>query len=228
MRSFVTHADRAPGVMRRNTVTSPFHLGQPFEVMILIEEQHYKIAINGSHFCEYRHRIPKDTVRQLTVEGDVQLSQIRFQGGSYPAGHMGHQPHGHHGHHHHHHGHPPGHMHHPPPPVVPPPMPSSPYAPVPIYNPPMPVNLNIPGGMQPGKMIRISGQSGYNPSRFNVNLVNGRGFHSNADIGMHCDVRFNYGDNRNVVVRTQDKMVDGDRKRDTPPSSLLYLDSHGR
>ena len=41
-----------------------------------------QIAINGSHFCEYRHRIPKDIVRQLTVEGDVQLSQIRFQGGS--------------------------------------------------------------------------------------------------------------------------------------------------
>jgi len=133
----------------------PFHLGQPFEVIILIEEHQYKIAVNGSHFCEYRHRIPKDMVRQLTMEGDVQISQIRFQGGNAP-----------------------------------------------VYNPPMPVNLRIPGGMHPGKMVRISGQSGYNPSRFNVNLVQGPGFHSNADIGMHCDVRFNYGDSRNIVVRT--------------------------
>jgi len=147
----------------------PFQQGQAFEVMFLIDEQHYKVAINGSHFCEYGHRIPKEMVRQLKVKGDVQLTQIRFQGLIFP-GQMGNQPQGQYG--------------HPNPPA-----------------PTMPVSQYIPGGMQPGKMIRISGQPIKNPSRFNVNLVNGTGFHSNADIGMHCDVRFNYGDDSKVVVR---------------------------
>jgi len=30
----------------------------------------------------------------------------------------------------------------------------------------MPVNIPVAGGMHPGKMIRISGQPSYNPSRF--------------------------------------------------------------
>ncbi|XP_067938516.1 galectin-4-like [Watersipora subatra] len=133
----------------------PFAMGQPFEVNITIEDLHYKIKVNGNHFCDYRHRIPKDYVRHLSIEGNVQVQQIRFVGGNSP-----------------------------------------------LYNPPLPVNMHIPGGMHPGKMIRINGQSSYNPSRFNVNMVRGPGFKSNADIAMHCDVRFNFGDSRNVVIRT--------------------------
>lgn len=56
---------------------------QQFEIMILNEPQAFKIAINGVHFCEFIHRIPYQQVTHLTIDGDVDISQIHVTSPSY-------------------------------------------------------------------------------------------------------------------------------------------------
>lgn len=51
---------------------------QQFEILILTEQDQYKIAINGTHFCEFRHRIPYQHVTNLTIDGDVDIHQIHI------------------------------------------------------------------------------------------------------------------------------------------------------
>ncbi|KAJ8308946.1 hypothetical protein KUTeg_013820 [Tegillarca granosa] len=68
----------------------PFNKNYQFEVIILVEESQYKIAVNGQHFTEYQHRIPIHKVTHLTVECDVIISAVRIdapiqQPMSYPA-----------------------------------------------------------------------------------------------------------------------------------------------
>ncbi|WAR20437.1 LEG4-like protein [Mya arenaria] len=162
----------------------PFNQGSSFDVAIHIKQQHYS-----------------ERVTHLTCEQGIRIKEIRFEGG-YP------QP-GHHGHH------PPHHGHHPPQHGSgnigaafgkfvggvlnemahagqnnTPSFPGS----GPIYNPPVPFVHHL-GGLYPNKMIVISGIPHPGASRFSVNFQNG------SDIAFHLDVRFNFGNSHNVVVR---------------------------
>lgn len=49
---------------------------QPFEIYILAEPDQFKIAINGAHYCEFKHRIAYQEISHLTIDGDVDISQI--------------------------------------------------------------------------------------------------------------------------------------------------------
>lgn len=62
------------------TVVNPH---QPFEIMILAEPDQFKIAINGSHFCEFKHRIPFSEITHLTIDGDVDIERIAISASSY-------------------------------------------------------------------------------------------------------------------------------------------------
>ena len=62
----------------------PFVPGQPFEIIIMIESDHYKIAINGQHFAEFRQRIPYHRVNYISIDGDVSLTLIGFEPGTGP------------------------------------------------------------------------------------------------------------------------------------------------
>ncbi|CAG5126305.1 unnamed protein product, partial [Candidula unifasciata] len=58
----------------------PFTPGVNFEIMILAEHASFKVAVNGQHFTEFFHRIhPLNSVTYLNVQGDVVLTQVRFQ-----------------------------------------------------------------------------------------------------------------------------------------------------
>lgn len=57
---------------------------QPFEIMILVEADQFKIAINGAHFCEFRHRIPYVDVTHLTIDGDVDIDRITISSSTSP------------------------------------------------------------------------------------------------------------------------------------------------
>uniref|UniRef100_A0A0B7BMS3 Galectin n=1 Tax=Arion vulgaris TaxID=1028688 RepID=A0A0B7BMS3_9EUPU len=164
----------------------PVQRGQHFEIRITVVQQCYKIKVNRKNFCNFHHRIPKEKVMYLYIEGDVAISSIQVPGkGSYPTGN-----------------------------IAPPPYPvGASYVPELSYpgypsqsggilsNPPVPLVTPIQGGMYPGKIIYISGiPSAFNPSRFTINLACAS--HDTADIGALFDVRFNFGDSHNVVVRT--------------------------
>jgi len=41
-----------------------------------------QVAFNGKHYCEYRHRIPKERITHLVVVGDMQLQNMTVHGPS--------------------------------------------------------------------------------------------------------------------------------------------------
>ena len=205
----------------------PFQKNYPFEIIILCQHHHYKVAVNGSHFCEYRHRIPKHSVNTLSVSSPAgQVTCIRFDG---PGGGRNQHDDGSHAkiklgpfsfefgsnpkhdHHPRHHGH--GHRPQMPQPSFPPaggfppagafqpppPQPAGGYPGAPMMNPPVPLVTPIQGGLFPGKMIYISGVPNPTATRFTVNLQCGA--YEGSDIALHFDVRISAGSDRNVVVR---------------------------
>lgn len=58
-----------------------FRIGQkdPFEIIILAEFQHYKIAVNGCHLGVFRHRFPLHLVQYIHVHGDVAVEHILLE-----------------------------------------------------------------------------------------------------------------------------------------------------
>lgn len=205
---------------------NPFRRAMGFEMHMKVTQHGYKVTVNGRHLCDFHHRLPKESVQYIYIEGDVHIYSIKFQGGSVPTAH--HQ-------HHQHHAptyptgpafpatpaYPPTQAYPPTPAFQPtpaypptpafPPTPQYPPASVPtpgcpaggvagpVYNPVVPFTTPIPGGIYPGKIVYISGIP-RNGERFTVNLLCGP---SDAyDIALHFDVRFNYGGDSNVVVRT--------------------------
>ncbi|KAL1513137.1 hypothetical protein ABEB36_002594 [Hypothenemus hampei] len=58
----------------------PIGKAQSFEIIVLVDPNHYKVAVNGQHFCEFPHRIPYDEVTHLLLDGDVALTLISFEG----------------------------------------------------------------------------------------------------------------------------------------------------
>ncbi|CAL1527147.1 unnamed protein product [Lymnaea stagnalis] len=166
----------------------PFRRGHTFEVHLKVEHHGYKVTVNHHHFCDFHHRLPKETVQYIFIDGDVTITFIQFRGGhssvrpSYP------------------------------------PVPSHyisfkffniynclfisqyPGPGGPIFNPPVPFTTPISGGLYPGKIIYITGVPFPNPTRFNVNLACGP--YEGSDLALHFDARFVFGSDRNQVVRT--------------------------
>ncbi|XP_066593855.1 uncharacterized protein [Prorops nasuta] len=56
----------------------PIQPGQEFEVIILCETTCFKIAVNGRHFTEFRHRLPYSKITHLVIDGDVHVNSINF------------------------------------------------------------------------------------------------------------------------------------------------------
>ncbi|KAM0729348.1 Galectin-4 [Formica fusca] len=65
--------------MEENSGPLWIHPGQKFEMMILCDYHCYKIAINGSHFAEFAHRLPFIKVTHLVIDGDVEIHSINYE-----------------------------------------------------------------------------------------------------------------------------------------------------
>nr|XP_010592498.1 galectin-9-like isoform X3 [Loxodonta africana] len=158
----------------------PFQKGQPFEICVLVQSPDFKVAVNGSHFLQYSHRVPFHRADTISVQGALRLYSIEFQPpdiwsvNSAPIGqtiiHTMHST--------------PGWVF--PNPTIPPMVYSSPS---PTYL--VPYFTAIPGGLYPSKSIIVSGTILPNAQRFHINLRSG------SDIAFHLNPRFN----ENTVVR---------------------------
>lgn len=62
---------------------------QSFEIIILVEAEQFKVAINGVHFCEFRHRIPYHQITHLTIDGDLDIERISITASQPPAASYG-------------------------------------------------------------------------------------------------------------------------------------------
>ncbi|RUS70572.1 hypothetical protein EGW08_021671, partial [Elysia chlorotica] len=57
----------------------PFTQGAPYDVKIAVMESHYEISVNGSHFCNYNHRQPFQSVRNVYIEGATTANWVVSQ-----------------------------------------------------------------------------------------------------------------------------------------------------
>ncbi|KAH8027700.1 hypothetical protein HPB51_007250 [Rhipicephalus microplus] len=54
----------------------PVQQGHNFDFMILVEEMGYKVAFNGLHFADFKHRLLYSTVERLKVDGCVTVHRV--------------------------------------------------------------------------------------------------------------------------------------------------------
>lgn len=57
-----------------------FKKGRNFEIIILVEHDKYRVAVNGQHQFEFRHRCPYQDVNRLAISGDAKVNRIVFSG----------------------------------------------------------------------------------------------------------------------------------------------------
>ncbi|CAB1330753.1 unnamed protein product [Coregonus sp. 'balchen'] len=57
----------------------PFSPGEYFEMLILCQPHQFKLAVNGSHLLDYRHRVQDlSTINQLEIMGDLELMDVKL------------------------------------------------------------------------------------------------------------------------------------------------------
>ncbi|KAM4713412.1 galectin-8-like [Anableps anableps] len=62
-----------------NLDSFPFTAGEYFEMIILCELHHFRVAVNGLHQFDYKHRVQDlSTIGHLEVLGDVSLLDVRM------------------------------------------------------------------------------------------------------------------------------------------------------
>ncbi|XP_019940723.1 galectin-8-like isoform X2 [Paralichthys olivaceus] len=57
----------------------PFSSGEYFEILILCQPHQFKLAVNGSHLFEFRHRVQDlSSIDQLEIMGDLELTDVKL------------------------------------------------------------------------------------------------------------------------------------------------------
>uniref|UniRef100_A0A8I5R6C2 Galectin n=1 Tax=Papio anubis TaxID=9555 RepID=A0A8I5R6C2_PAPAN len=57
----------------------PFESGKPFKIQVLVESDHFKVAVNDAHLLQYNHRVKQlNEISQLGISGDIDLTNASY------------------------------------------------------------------------------------------------------------------------------------------------------
>lgn len=56
----------------------PFAPGAPYEARFAVKDNYTEVYVNGQHFCTYNHRIDKNSVRNVFIQGDIETANVEF------------------------------------------------------------------------------------------------------------------------------------------------------
>lgn len=66
------------GEEERNITSFPFSPGMYFEMIIYCDVREFKVAVNGVHSLEYKHRFKElSNIDTLEIDGDIHLLEVR-------------------------------------------------------------------------------------------------------------------------------------------------------
>ncbi|XP_053402891.1 galectin-3-like [Mercenaria mercenaria] len=75
------HKQDTWGQTERRISYFPFRPNVKFEMIILVERDCFKVAVNNKHMFEFKHRVqPLNRIDTLRIEGDVRLTEVQIQG----------------------------------------------------------------------------------------------------------------------------------------------------
>ncbi|KAI3367839.1 hypothetical protein L3Q82_026685 [Scortum barcoo] len=74
-----SYLDESWGQEERELPFFPFSSGEYFEILILCQPHQFKLAVNGSHLFEFRHRVQDlSSINQLEIMGDLELTDVKL------------------------------------------------------------------------------------------------------------------------------------------------------
>ncbi|XP_051891198.1 galectin-8-like isoform X4 [Pristis pectinata] len=56
----------------------PIQKGETFQLLILVQNDSYKVAVNDKHFLEFKHRLPLSRVNTICIDGQVEIVSLSF------------------------------------------------------------------------------------------------------------------------------------------------------
>ena len=66
------------GIEERMIPTFPFSVGQDFDLIIRIESNQFLVSVKGNKFCEFKHRMDINSIKGLSITGDLNIYWLRF------------------------------------------------------------------------------------------------------------------------------------------------------
>lgn len=74
-----SYLDGSWGQEERELPFFPFSPGEYFEILLLCQPHQFKLAVNGSHLLEFRHRAQDlSSIDQLEIMGDLELNDVKL------------------------------------------------------------------------------------------------------------------------------------------------------
>ncbi|XP_008397724.1 galectin-8 [Poecilia reticulata] len=74
-----SYLDGSWGQEERELPFFPFSPGEYFEILLLCQPHQFKLAVNGSHLFEFRHRVQDlSSIDQLEIMGDLELNDVKL------------------------------------------------------------------------------------------------------------------------------------------------------
>ncbi|XP_045679070.1 galectin-3 [Phyllostomus hastatus] len=57
----------------------PFESGKPFKIQVLVESDHFKVAVNDAHLLQYNHRMTNlKEISAVKISGDIDLTSASY------------------------------------------------------------------------------------------------------------------------------------------------------